>query len=132
MIVRNFLQWVRTAPAGERAEATARAGPRLSLFRSFARRSRRRRGRDADVARRSVAAGAPGAGRRACSKSRCAAGNRFRAGRRSAEHRGAGAGAVAALHRCRSGRCGRDRNASRAGRDREPCRVAALGRRGDR
>ena len=63
MIVRQFISWIRTAPAGERAEAT-RALARAWLISDLSRgRSHRRRRRAADAARRSFAAGAPGHGR---------------------------------------------------------------------
>ena len=61
MIVSQFLFWLRSAPAGERAEATAALARAYPLFRSVERRSRRRRRRDDHAARRSVAAGARGA-----------------------------------------------------------------------
>ena len=115
--------------SGRRAgRSDQRAGARLPLFRSVARRSRRRRRRHADAARRSLAAGAPRARRCAGREPRRAAGNHFRACRRSAEHRRAGAGAVAAVRRCRSGRCGGDRRSGGPGRGREPRGAAALGR----
>ena len=84
MIVRQFLQWVRTAPAGERAEATS-ALARAYLYSDLSRRrSRRRRRRDADAARRSVAAGAPRARRGAGGEPERAAGGDSRARRRPA------------------------------------------------
>ena len=132
MIVRDFLQWVRTAPASERAEATS-ALARAYLY--------------SDLSADDLAA-AEGAMlmllddpsplvRRALADALAAsperaAGHRDRARRRSAADRGAGLCAVAAIRRCRSGRCGRDRRRRRAGRDRQPRRAAALGRRGDR
>ena len=100
---------------GRRAgRSDQRAGARLPLFRSVARRSRRRRGRHADAARRSLAIGAPRAGRCACREPRRAAGDHFCARCRSAEHCRAGTGAVAAVRRCRSGRGGGDRRRRRS------------------
>ena len=75
MIVRHFLQWVRTAEAAERAEAT-RALARAYLYSDLiARRSHRRRRRDDHAARRSLAAGAPRA-RRGARRERGCAGRR--------------------------------------------------------
>ena len=128
MIVRHFLEWVRTAPAGKRAEATG-ALARAYLY--------------SDLSPDDAAA-AEGAMlmllddpsplvRRALADALAASpsappADRAGAGRRSAADRRAGAGAVAAVRRCRSGRCGGDRRRRRAGRDRQPRRAAALGR----
>ena len=62
MIVRQFISWVRTAPAGERAEATRSLARAWLISDLSERRSRRRRRRAADAARRCIAAGAPGHG----------------------------------------------------------------------
>ena len=116
-----------THRAGQRTRrGHQRAGARLPLFRAVVRRSRRRRRRDVDVARRSLAAGAPLACRCACRQSDRAAGDRHRARRRSAADRGAGLRAVAAVRRRRSGRCGRHRRRRRASGDRQPRRAAVL------
>ena len=74
MIVRDFLDWMRTAPASQRAEATS-ALARAYLFRSFRRRWRCRRRRDADAARRPFATGAARARQRAGGKPERAAGD---------------------------------------------------------
>ena len=129
MIVRHFLDWVRTAPAGKRAEATS-ALARAYLY--------------SDLSPDDLAA-AEGAMlmllddpsplvRRALADALAASPSAppaivHGAGRRPAADRGAGAGAVAAFRRRRSGRCGGDRRRRRAGRDRQPRRAAALGRR---
>ena len=128
MIVRHFLDWVRTAPAGKRAEATS-ALARAYLYSDLSPDDRRRRRRrDADAARRPFAVGAPGAGRRAGGKPERAAGHRAGARRRSAANRCAGPGAVAAFRRCRSGRCGGDRKQPRCRRRSQAAQLAALGR----
>ena len=129
MIVRHFLDWVRTAPAGKRAEATgalARAylysdlspddaasaeGALLMLL------------DDASPLVRRCARGHIGGKRQGAARD-CAG-----AGGRSAADRRTGAGALAAFCRCRSGRCSRNRRRCSAGRDRKPRRAATIGRR---
>ena len=126
MIVRDFLDWVRTAPASQRAEATS-ALARAYLYSDLS-------ADDAAAAEGAMlmllddrfAAGAPRARRRAGGKSERAAGDHAGAGGRPAADRRAGAGAVAAVRRRRSGRCGGDRRRQRC-RRRSPaapdCRV---------
>ena len=132
MIVRDFLQWVRTAPASERAEATS-ALARAYLY--------------SDLSSDDLAA-AEGAMlmllddpsplvRRALADALAASPSAppaivHRACRRPAADRGAGLRAVAVIRRCRSGRCGGNRRSRDPGGDRQPCRAAAFGRRRDR
>ena len=113
MIVRQFLQWVRNAPPGERAEATS------ALARAYL---------HSDLSADDLAA-AEGAMimllddpsplvRRAlaevfASAQKAPRGRRACARRRSAGDRDAGAGALAAVARSRSGRSGRHRRSRR-------------------
>jgi hypothetical protein len=95
MIVRHFLDWVRTAPAGKRAEATA-ALARAYLYSNLS-------PDDAAAAKGAMlmllddasSVGAPVAGRRAGGKSERTAGRCAGARRRSVANRRAGAGTVA-------------------------------------
>ena len=132
MIVRHFLQWVRTAPAGERAEATS-ALARAYLY--------------SDLSPDDLAA-AEGAMlmllddpsplvRRALADALAASPDAPPAIMLAlaADQPSIAApvlSAVAAARRCRSGRCRGDRRAGGPGRDRQPRRAAALGRRRDR
>ena len=132
MIVRQFLHWLRTAPPGERAEATS-ALARAYLYSDLS---------DSD---RAAAEGAmimllddPSplvrqalAAVFAASRGG-AADHRPCAGQRSARCGVAVAGAFAALPRHRSGRCGRHRRSGAAGCGRRPSRIAAVGVGGDR
>ena len=132
MIVRQFLHWVRTAPAAERADATtalARAylysdlspddraaaeGALIMLLDDPSPLVRARARRGARVQRARAAGGDPGAGRR------------------PARDRELGARTFAAAGRRRSGRCGRHRPPAGAGRHRQPRAVAERGLRRDR
>ena len=132
MIVRQFLHWLRTAPVRRSRRSHQRAGARLPLFGSHRQRSRRRRRRHDHAARRSVAAGAPCAGRSLCRQRRRAADGGACARQRSAGRGRADPATLAAAARFRSGRGGRHRRAGAAGRDREPFESAVLGVGGDR
>ena len=135
MIVRQFLHWLRTAPSGDRAEATS-ALARAYLYSDLTDSDRaRRRRRDDHAARRSVAAGAPRARRRL-------RGHRIRA----ADHRACARRAISPTWRrrcCSVRRCcstpiwsKRSRAARRCGRSRSrgarmlPCSVVGRDRRG--
>ncbi len=132
MIVRQFLQWLRTAGAAERAEATS-ALARAYLYSDLSPDDRAAtEGRADHVARRSVAAGARGAGAGAGIQRSVAAAGHPRARLRPAGGRELGARAFAAADGRRSGRCGRDRAAADSGRDRAPRRLALRGLRGHR
>ena len=128
MIVRQFLHWLRTAPAGERAEATS-ALARAYLYSDLSDNDRAAAegamimllDDPSPLVRRALAevfAGSRG----------CAADGRACARQRSAGRRRAGAAALAAVPRRRSGRGGRDRRAGAAGRDRRARASAVLGR----
>ena len=132
MIVRHFLGWVRTAPAGERAEAT-RALARAWLFSDMSSDDfAATEGALLHAARRSVAAGARGDGRSLRPHRRRAAGDRSRALDRPGFGRAADPRTFAAADRRRSGRHRRHRHVRDPVRGRPAARAADAGLRGNR
>ena len=128
MIVRHFLQWVRTAEAAERAEATS-ALARAYLYSDLIDDDRiAAEGAmimllddPSPLVRRALAEALGASARSAGRRDACAA-------QRHAGHRRDRAGALADLARFRSGRLDRARRCRDAVRDRAPRLSAALGR----
>src|ERR1700723_1888479 len=130
---RSAVHQLDTDRSGGRAGGSnAILGAGLAGFRSHQGRSRRRRRRASDAARRCVAAGAPGHGRNICAQQRCAGCDRAGAVARSGVGGAAGARTFTAVDRCRPRRHRRDRQLRNAMRRRPPCQSAGLGLRGDR
>ena len=130
---RSAVHQLDTDRSGRRAgRGNAILGASLADFRSHRGRSRRRRRRAIDAARRRFAAGSPGHGRSVRAQQRCARRDRAGAVARSGVGGAAGARTFTAFDRCRPRRHHRDRQLRDAMRRRPPRQSAGLGLCGDR